>query len=50
MIYQGLAIDAPVYFESINLPIPLFTNPADFFMKITYVPFLKSKDDIKQID
>lgn len=38
IIYQGPAKESPSYFSSIGYVIPVFSNPADYFMKKFYVP------------
>ena len=34
----------------INKPVPKFTNPADFFMKILSVRYPKSQEDEEHVD
>jgi hypothetical protein len=45
IVYQGLANQSPVYFESIGFPLGKFANPADSFMKVLSVNYPKLKAD-----
>jgi ABC-type multidrug transport system ATPase subunit len=34
IVYQGSSKQSPHYFEKIGYPIPLNSNPTDFYMKV----------------
>lgn len=42
-IYNGKPINTPNYYAQIGIKIPMFTNPADFIIKMAINPFLVSK-------
>lgn len=44
-VYQGDAKASIQHFKMINLPVPQFSNPADFFMKVLSVKYPKTKED-----
>jgi hypothetical protein len=50
IVYQGVANESPVYFESIGLPLGRFANPADSFMKVLSVNYPKLKADEEKLD
>lgn len=45
IVYQGDAKQSIQHFRLINKPVPPFTNPADFFMKILSVRYPKTAED-----
>ncbi len=50
IVYQGLANESPVYFESIGYALGKFANPADSFMKVLSVNYPKQKADDEKLD
>lgn len=50
IVYQGDAKQSVQHFKMINRPVPPFTNPADFFMKILSVRYPKTDEDEKNIE
>lgn len=49
-IYFGDANSSTGYFQNLGYKIPEFSNPADYFLKEFYVPFIKSEEDFKKSD
>ena len=43
-IYHGKASESVEYFKNLGFAIPQYSNPADYFLKEFYVPFLKTKE------
>lgn len=49
IVYQGSAMESAEYFKSINIELPRFANPADFYMKILTINYPKDPNDEKKI-
>ncbi|CDW82848.1 abc transporter family protein [Stylonychia lemnae] len=49
IIYQGEARLCQNYFAQIGLPLPRFSNPSDYIMKLATVNYPKERDDEKKI-
>ncbi|CDW73845.1 abc transporter family protein [Stylonychia lemnae] len=49
IMYQGLARDSTKYFSSIGLNCPLFSNPADYYMKVLTINYPKQESDEKKL-
>ncbi len=45
IVFQGAASESSAYFEKAGMPIPEFTNPADFFMRELSVHFPKTPEE-----
>ena len=43
IVYQGVANQAPYYFQKLGFNFKKFSNPADVFMKILSVEYPKTK-------
>jgi len=50
IVFQGDAKQSVQHFKMINRPVPRFANPADFFMKILFIRYPKSKDDLDNLE
>lgn len=50
IVYQGDAKNSVHHFSMIGKPVPKFTNPADFFMKVLSVRYPKSPEDEAHVD
>lgn len=50
IVYQGKASDSSTYFKNINIPLPRFANPADFYMKILTINYPKQSNDEMKIE
>jgi ABC-type multidrug transport system ATPase subunit len=48
--YQGDAKASIQHFKMINLPVPRFANPADYFMKVLSVKYPKTKEDDDKLE
>jgi len=49
IVYQGRAKDSPLYFNSIGLQIPTYSNPADFYMRSLKITYPKKQEDHEKI-
>ena len=49
-IYQGDAMNSVQYFRDLGYAIPEFSNPADYYLKEFYVPYIKSVEDKHKVD
>lgn len=49
-VYQGLAKNSPVYFNSLGFSASTFSNPADVFMKVLSLNYPKGEDDEAKIE
>lgn len=49
IVYQGDAAGSVDYFKSINYICPTYSNPADYFLKILDVPFVKTEKKEREI-
>lgn len=49
-VYQGDAKQSVQHFKMINKPVPPFTNPADFFMKILFIKYPKVQEDLDNLE
>lgn len=45
IVYQGDAKKSIEHFRLINMPLPRFANPADYFMKVLTVRYPKRAED-----
>jgi ABC-type multidrug transport system ATPase subunit len=50
IVFQGPSTTSVEYFNSIRYPAPIFSNPADFFLKILQVDYPKQEKDEKKIE
>ena len=50
IVFQGDAKQSVQHFKMINRPVPRFANPADFFMKILFIKYPKTKDDLDNLE
>lgn len=49
IVYQGGAKHSPLYFSMIDIPLPKFANPADFYMRVLTVNYPKDDNDEKKV-
>jgi len=49
IVYQGDAKDSVKYFRMIQRPVPTYSNPADFFMKLLSVNYPLNQEDEDKI-
>ena len=49
IIYQGPAKNAVNYFRTIGFVVPMFSNPADYFLKEFYIPYRKNTIDKNKV-
>ena len=50
IVFQGDAKDSTSYFSTMGYTCGLFSNPADYFMKVLSVNYPKSHEDEQRID
>jgi len=50
IVYQGDAKKSVQYFQMINRPVPKFTNPADYFMRLLSVNYPKQNADVEKLE
>ena len=50
IVYQGDAKNSVQHFKMINMPVPRFANPADFFMKVLSIRYPKQAADDEKLD
>jgi hypothetical protein len=50
IVYQGVARDSPLYFESMGFKAGRFANPADSFMKLLAINYPKEQEDEDKLE